>query len=353
MENIAILEVVAMFSIGAFNAFSVAISTFNHFTRYRGLYFWSMQVSAWGILLHGIPAQLRYMSEAPSLNSCIPFLLGWYAMVTGQALVLYSRLHLVAPNGFSVSWVLWMIIANAFILHVPMSIFFIAINVGDTRFSRLAYIWDRLQAIGFSLQDLIICAIYIYESLRALQPVLEARGRQGKKTILHLIWVNIIVILLNIFLLVAEFKINYLEVSLKTVVYSIKLILEFAILKRLRELTRTSSCMCNEGPISPRRSSDANIFDMARAQSRVRPDIESPSPFVGLDPSSRRHSLQNSTFEFHQALRETASIETMPVISPVTSCHRPDSSTEKTVRPRVGSADTRSTVELALIESPR
>ncbi|KAJ6115423.1 hypothetical protein N7486_001201 [Penicillium sp. IBT 16267x] len=351
MENFIILEVVAMFSIGAYNAFEVGLSTFDHFKYYRGLYFWSMQVASWGILLHAIPAQLRYVEVAPNMNTCIPFLIGWYAMVTGQAVVLYSRLHLVASDMRSLRWVLWMIIANVIILHVPMTVFFLGVNLGDARFTRGAYVFDRIQVVGFCMQDFIICGVYIYEALRALQPVIEARGREGRNVIVHLIIVNLIVIGLNIFLLVAEFKMHWLEVSFRTVVYSIKLKIEFGILTRLRSLTRTTSCMCNNGPISPRRSSDINVFDMTVARSRRRPDIEAPSQFIGVDPSSLRPSLRNSTYEFHQALRETASVEN--IISPINSCCMPDSSTETTSRPRIGSADTRSTVEVTLMESPK
>lgn len=41
--------------------------------------------------------------------------LGWYCMVTGQSLVLYSRLHLVVRR--RLRWVLGMIILNAIVLH--------------------------------------------------------------------------------------------------------------------------------------------------------------------------------------------------------------------------------------------
>ncbi|KAJ5633416.1 hypothetical protein N7490_009755 [Penicillium lividum] len=90
---------------------------------------------------------------------------------------------------------------------------------------------------------------------------------------------------------------------------------------------------------------------MASAASRARPDIESPSPFVEINPVSRRPSLGNSTYDFHQALRETASVENN--ISNLSSCSIPDSSAEKSGRPRVGSADTKSTAEMTLMESAK
>ncbi|KAJ5910651.1 hypothetical protein N7504_005294 [Penicillium tannophilum] len=304
MENFVIVEVVAMFSIGAYNALEVGFCIFNNFTHYRGLYFWSMQVATWGILLHAIPAQLRYMKVAPNMSTSIPFLIGWYAMVTGQAVVLYSRLHLVVTNMSCLRRILWMIIANVLILHVPMTVFFLGVEFGDTRFTRAAYFFDQIQVVGFCL---------------------------------------------NIFLLVAEFNKHWLEVSFKTVVYSIKLKLELCVLDRLRSLTRTTSCMCNNGPASPRRSSDINVFDMLVVRSRARPDTEAPSHPIDVNFSSRRPSLRSSTYEFHQALRETASIEN--IISPIHSCCNPASPTEQTSRPRVGSAETASTVEITLVES--
>lgn len=120
-----------MISIGAYNAFEPAVVTFDVFDKYYGLYFWSMQIAAWGIVLHLIAAMVRYVTQASGLAISIPFLIGWCAMVTGQALVLYSRLHLVVLNTQRVRWVLWMIVINAVMLHIPMSILFLGVGQGD------------------------------------------------------------------------------------------------------------------------------------------------------------------------------------------------------------------------------
>jgi hypothetical protein len=93
MENIGIIQIVSMYSIGAYGALETGLFTFYFFRKYSGLYFWSMQAASWGILVHAIPAMARFISQSSSLPTSIPFVLGWYAMVTGQAVVLYSRLH--------------------------------------------------------------------------------------------------------------------------------------------------------------------------------------------------------------------------------------------------------------------
>jgi hypothetical protein len=97
-----------MFSIGAYNALETAIVTFDTFKRYRGLYFWSLNVSnvtiavsralyapienmdtIWMMEMFSmrIPAMARFVSQASNLSTSIPFMIGWYAMVTGQAVV--------------------------------------------------------------------------------------------------------------------------------------------------------------------------------------------------------------------------------------------------------------------------
>lgn len=356
MENMAVLQMVSMFAIGAYNALEVGIKTFDCFKHYRGLYFWSMQVASWGILLHAIPAEIRFVSQAPNLPMTIPFILGWWAMVTGQAVVLYSRLHLVVSDASHVRWVLWMIVISFFVLSVPMTVLFFEVNFGNARFARAAAIYDRIQLTGFCVQDFVICAIYIREALRALQPVIEVRGREGRKVIIHLLVVNVIVVIMNVLLLVTEYKMHFIQVSFKTVVYSIKLKLEFAVLNRLRLLTRTEPCVCQREPGSPRRSSDINIFDMVTSRSRSMPDVKTPRVFIQAGGPRRPDSTFNGAHDFHQALRETnstghtssPSLSNTYALNPVSF-----SSDNSQTRPLIGSPASRSAVEICLLESPK
>ncbi|KAJ5040707.1 hypothetical protein NUH16_003187 [Penicillium rubens] len=265
MENISIIQIVSMFSIGAYNALETAIVTFDSFKRYRGLYFWSMQFASWGILVHAIPAMARFISQASNLPTSIPFMIGWYAMVTGQAVVLYSRLHLVFSDMRKVRWVLWMIITNACILHIPMTVFFFGLNRGDARFARPAAIFDRIQSTS----------------------AITIRGRDGRNAIIHLFCINILVVILNVLLLLAEYKLHYIQVSFKTVVYSVKL-----------------------KPEDSRRSNDKNIFGMASSRPVIAPDVSSQSGATQTDiPRSLRLS---SIYGYDETLRETSSENMMP-----------------------------------------
>ena len=99
--------------------------------------------------------------------------------------------------------------------------------------------------------------------------------------------------LVDISLLITEYEAHYLQISFKTVVYSIKLKVEFMVLERLRSLTRICPCVCYADPSHPRRSRDINICDMVMARARMASDLEAPPNFDGARPLSS----PNSTFD--------------------------------------------------------
>ena len=298
MDNISIIQIVSMFSIGAYNAVETGIVTFDTFKHYRSLYFWSMQFASWGILVHAIPAMARFLSQSSNLATSIPFIVGWYAMVTGQALVLYSRLHLVFADARKVRWVLWMILTNFCILHIPMTVLFFGLNNGNARFAQPAAIFDRIQLTGFCIQDFVICGIYIYEAVRAFRLISAFRGRESRNAIIHLICINIIVVFVNILLLVAEYKLHYIQVSFKTVVYSVKLKLEFSVLNRLCSVA--VPCTCQSGSGEQRRSCDRNLFDRNLPRSSAEPErtMQSASTYEKIQ---RRFKLPNLVDRYHGA----------------------------------------------------
>lgn len=305
MENISIVQIVSMFSIGAYNALETGIVTFDTFKRYRGLNFWSMQVASWGILVHAIPAMVRFISQASSLPTSIPFMIGWYAMVTGQAVLLYSRLNLVVSDVRKVRWVLWMIITNACVLHIPMTVLFFGLN-GDARFARPAAIFDRIQTTGFCIQDFVICGIYIYEAVGTLKSIIAVRGRDGRNAIIHLLCINTIVIILNVLLLLTEYKLHYIQVSFKTVVYSIKLKLEVSVLNRFQSLVLGPLSLGPYGTEEQCQSSHKNLVGMNSPGSVVAREV-TVQPVVAQTEVPHLFLRPSCTHGYHGALRESSS----------------------------------------------
>ncbi|EKV06734.1 hypothetical protein Pdw03_3681 [Penicillium digitatum] len=338
--NMMVVQVVAMFSISAWNALEVVIAIFEKFQKYRGLYFWSMQIAAWGILVHGIPATIRYTNRTSSFAVAVPFVVGWICMVTGQAVVLYSRLHLVVTDIRQVRWVRWLITANAVVLHIPMTVLFF-LNLHKIPLGHAPEIYDRFQATGFTIQDVLLCAIYVREALRALKPVFESKGPQGRRIIHRIIFVNLIGISLSIFIIIAEYRLHYLVISFRTVVYSIKLKLEFHALTQLRELTSTYACSVCQGISGTTCSAtEINIFDML-ANNPASPETEARnSAIVAESVSLAPYSARSCTYDFHEALRQATST--------VNSFESQECS-----RYRMLSSDSQSTVEMTFLERPK
>ena len=100
-------------------AIELNVCIYFSFKRRQGLYFWSLLVCSWGIILHGLGFLLRFPDFANVFVCNTIITIGWYGMVTGQALVLYSRLHLVVKRQDILRGVLIMIIWNAVVSRTP------------------------------------------------------------------------------------------------------------------------------------------------------------------------------------------------------------------------------------------
>lgn len=163
-------------------------------------------------------------------------LVGWYAMITGQSFVLWSRLHLIVtgPRGEAIiRYTKWMILIDAVILHVPTTVLTFGSNGSvDTSTFQFAYnIMEKIQMAGFFLQETILSSIYIFETARILRTSLQDGTR---KTMKQLVLINVIIIMLDLGLLGLEAASLYiLETLVKSIIYGIKLKLEFAVLGRL------------------------------------------------------------------------------------------------------------------------
>ena len=93
----------------------------------------------------------------------------------------------------------------------------------------------------FTLQEAIISGIYVYYTLKLLKPTFEGNRKRTRSVMLQLIWVNVLIILLDLVVLAIEYHGDYaMEAALKSMVYSIKLKLEFAVLNQLMRIAQSS-----------------------------------------------------------------------------------------------------------------
>ncbi|KAJ5746360.1 hypothetical protein N7520_011542 [Penicillium odoratum] len=221
-----------------YNAFELVTLLFVTFAQYRGLYFWSLLISS---SLGLIPYSLGFLMKFFDLTSAtwLPVTLltiGWWCMVTGQSIVLYSRLHLVISNQRVLRRVLAMIVIDAIALHIPTTVLTYGTNLADPNspYIRGYNVMEKIQMTGFCLQEFVISGLYIWETVRMLR--LDP-DRTKRKIQWQLLIINTIIIILDLGLLVAEYMNYYImETMLKGCVYSIKLKLEFAVLGKLVHL---------------------------------------------------------------------------------------------------------------------
>src|ERR1700761_3780246 len=161
--------------------------------------------------------------------------IGWCCMVTGQSIVLYSRLHLVVREYRILRGVLIMIITDGIICHIPITVLIYGANSGTPLPFVAPYsIYEKIQITIFFLQESIISGIYVFSITRLLQPAGDVKGKSIRTAMIHLIYINVIIILLDLSLLATEYAGHYeIQTLYKATLYSIKLKLEFRILNQL------------------------------------------------------------------------------------------------------------------------
>ncbi|KAL5340160.1 hypothetical protein BJX70DRAFT_361702 [Aspergillus crustosus] len=167
-------------------------------------------------------------------------------MVTGQSLVLYSRLHLIVRRRIILRSVLAMIIINAIILQIPTAV--VAYGANSTSWPKftIAYaIIERIQVTIFFLQELTISGLYLYEMCRLFYiggTLIELHGEGGRRLMLHLIYMNVVVVILDVVILILQFTGRYAtQTATKAFIYSVKLKLEFNILNRLVDMVQRAN----------------------------------------------------------------------------------------------------------------
>lgn len=262
------LKIIIAFLLGLslYNAIELIVLLFVTFQKYHGLYFWSLFIAAFGIIPYSLGFIIKFFqlldpNQDEGYVAVVLLTIGWYPMVTGQSVVLWSRLHLLTNSRKLLRYTLWMIIVNGCVLHSITTVLTFGSNSNSLtqttlrRFVNGYAIMEKIQMIGFFIQEAILSVIYIKEAIRLLK-LSEAvhddvqsfddgtghghiRNASVRKTMYQLLAINVIIIIMDLALLGVEFANLYLiETTLKGVVYSIKLKLEFAVLGKLVQFVR-------------------------------------------------------------------------------------------------------------------
>jgi hypothetical protein len=286
----------AFAAIALYNVIELAFIIAITFKRRKGLYFWSFIVATAGILPYTLGFMFKFFSVIPQTMISVTLIaIGWCCMVTGQSVVLYSRLHLVVRSFSILRWVLIMIIVDAIICHIPIIVFVYGANSdGPDVFSTPYSIYEKIQITIFFLQELIISGLYVWAAAKVLKPVGTMKGKNIRTAMKHLIYINLFVVFFDLTLLATEYAGQYeIQVLYKAALYSIKLKLEFRILNQLLEFTQapTSGEWSNE-VIARNCDSTLNMGSLASNHAVMNVESHTPSSDYNADVACGAGALQ-------------------------------------------------------------
>ena len=131
-------------------------------------------------------------------------------------------------------------------------------------------IYEKVQVTFFFIQELVISGLYIGQTVKILRPEGNIRGKASREVMIHLIYVNAIIVFLDLSILGLEYSGLYdVQTAYKGLVYSVKLKLEFSILSRLVDLTKNGKLASQSGE---RGGVQMDIFDNGRQRRQTRDD---------------------------------------------------------------------------------
>ena len=236
---------VGMLTLAMYMTFVIDLKVLTTFKKRNTLYFWSILVASAGIKSHSLGIILKwFVGECPWIVNTAFATFGWWGMVTGQSLVLYSRLHLVVRQQRVLRLILVMIVVDFIIFQIPTTVLTFGSNQENPGLWLKIYnVFERIQLIVFTLQELVISTIYIQAAFKMLQSTDSVDVRQTKKL---LIYINILCIVLDIIFVIEVYTGDWIyKTGTQSLAYAIKLTVEFIILNKLLDIYRLGPGSCS------------------------------------------------------------------------------------------------------------
>ncbi|KAI5456323.1 hypothetical protein BGZ63DRAFT_366952 [Mariannaea sp. PMI_226] len=336
----SLVVIVAFLSLALYNVIELTFMIGGTFKRYSGVYFWSFSVATFGIALNCSGFFIKFFGPFTlgfGYLSCTLSLAGWVCMVTGQSMVLWSRLHLIMHSETRIRLVLWIIIANAVVLHgtiIPMV--FGSFSTNPKIWLKPYSIAEKFELVIFFLQEFMLSSLYIFLTI-GLMKIEQPLGNRSSSRLLmkHLIFVNCLVIILDITILALEFANQYdFQISYKPFAYSVKLKLEFSILNRLVDLTSRGWELASADQADSIATSTVSPSPSKFSARRAVANIRALSTTHSLPESSKKRASSSSSRKgkevmmmptgiashweerFEQSLREVSQTESCTFSSP-------------------------------------
>lgn len=182
-------------ALGLYNSMEMILLISSTFKRWKGLYFWSLVLCNWGVILYNLGIMLSYFMLCPEVLHKIILDAGWWIMIAFQAAVLYSRLGLIVESQKILKAVKYMIIfVGTVICPLTDVMDFLSTYVKGKATTGYYYV-EPIQIAFITAQELIISGIYVWKTLA----LLKITSKQNTRTMVwQLFVINVIIIAMDV-----------------------------------------------------------------------------------------------------------------------------------------------------------
>jgi hypothetical protein len=282
-------------SVAIWSSVPLTLRLFTAIKDRRSLYFRAMLLSSWGLTLRAIAYWLRYFS-----GRGVPWWLfglmtqgGWVCMVSGFALVLWSRLGFVLHSERVKKWLLCMIVGNGVVFHTAMTVLgfgvWAMLEVKDQttitgrmrRFPDVQRVFECIQIVAFNGQELLLASLYIRAAYIYLRDwsALGAAGsrRKVRRAMILLLTMQGIVVFIDVAIITIDLLgLIQMKGMIHSFIYCVKLELEFLVLNQLVEISKLGV------PGLPTTTTDrSGEITMENTESRPPSDLELNQQYSG------------------------------------------------------------------------
>ena len=182
-------------ALSLYNCIELLLLIFITFHRWRGLYFWSLTISTIGTISYSLGLIIEYFGLAILWVGKIFDTGGWMVMVTGQSLVLYSRLGLILSNPRILRAVKYMIIIDALLFHGITTVLDWGRYTGNPAYGQGYFYFEYVQMTLFCIQEFIISGLYVWKTVKLLKVI----SREGVRRVMwQLFTINVVIIVLDV-----------------------------------------------------------------------------------------------------------------------------------------------------------
>ncbi|KAF5019691.1 hypothetical protein F66182_8288 [Fusarium sp. NRRL 66182] len=219
--------------------------------RRNDLYSWSITVASFGVLPYAVGWLVYYLDVVSNVVDIFINDIGWMLLTTGQALVPYSRLHLLIKGEVTLGFVKWMIVVNAVVWHTVMTVLLFVTRPQGRLDHDSAFVKVKKTSLTcFYAQNLILSGLYLWKTTEIIRK--KTAEDETRRVIWQLLVTNVLIVVIDIALLALGLTNNSLwQQGLKALFYSVKLKLEFVILGKLGDFVHNGGEVINESDSTP------------------------------------------------------------------------------------------------------